>query len=94
MSLTAKQWNQMQTLFAKCDDDDLDKMVDMFKAQRSVIAQTNRSKFVVGQKVHAKRPNGTIVFKNGVIVKINRKNIIVQGSQGQWNCSPNLLIAA
>lgn len=91
MALTTNQMSQIQLLFAHADINDFDKIANMFNTTRRLAENSIKNKFSIGQKVSWSGKRG---FQSGWIIKINRKNIVINaGNAGMWNVSPSLLQA-
>ena len=92
MSLTTKQISEIQVLFAQADMNDFQKIADMFNTTRRAYERNMKSNFKVGQQVRWFGKRGEMA---GSIIKINRKNIVVDAGQyGKWNVTPSLLEVA
>ena len=90
--LTTNEIAKLQVLMAKADIDQFQHIADMFNATRRMKVNSLKNNFKVGQKVTWTGKRG---FQEGVITKINRKNIVVNaGPGGMWNVSPALLTVA
>jgi co-chaperonin GroES (HSP10) len=77
----------------KMNREELNEVIRMVKARREHLATAATTKFKVGDKVvFAARHNQKI---EGLIEKINRKNIVVNAQQnGRWTVAATLLNAA
>jgi pseudouridine-5'-phosphate glycosidase len=77
----------------KMNREELNEVTRMIKARRAQLATIATTQFKVGDKVvFATEHNKKI---EGLIEKINRKNIIVNAQQnGRWNVAATLLNAA
>lgn len=93
MALNTAERAQLNALFSKMSHDDLEDVVSLFKAQRSILSRQEAASFYKGMKVTFQSKYGEKVV--GTVQKVNRKTINVTSTDGMnWLVSPSLLKAA
>jgi deoxyinosine 3'endonuclease (endonuclease V) len=70
------------------DSQDLDRVVNLVKARREMIAQIHKAQFIVGMDVEFEDKSHNTVY--GSVIAINRKNMKIRSTSGTtwtvWPC--------
>ena len=83
---------KIEALLETATDKQMSEIAEMFNEIRSKKTAAKARTFKVGQKV---RWHGKRGYMEGVIEKVNKKNIIVNaGSKGNWRVTASLLEVA
>jgi len=89
MALTKAEVVRLNSLILKADADQLSDAVEVFKMAREKNSLKAKASFRLGMAVEWVGKRGRM---NGVIEKINRKNIVVDaGYNGRWNIPASML---
>jgi uncharacterized protein YkvS len=89
MALTKTEVARLNSLILKADANQLSEAVEVFKMARSKNSMEAKASLRVGMAVEWVGKRGRM---NGVIEKINRKNVVVDaGYNGRWNIPASML---
>ena len=89
--LNKSEMSKIQAFLLEASDEQMNEIVQMFKDARSLKVARKARSFTVGQQVRWFSKRGAV---SGSIIKINRKNIVVDAGQyGKWNVTASLLEA-
>ncbi len=89
MALTKAEVVRLNSLILKADANQLSEAVEVFKMARSKNSMEAKASLQVGMAVEWNGKHGRM---NGVIQKINRKNVVVDaGYNGLWNIPASML---
>ena len=86
------QMQHIEKLFNEASYEQMEEIAKMFNNARSAKSRSAAKSFQVGQ--HVSWMSNRSGPKTGVIKKINKKNILVNTENGQWQVPASLLKAA
>ena len=89
MKMTAKEMETVLTLIGKADFDQIVKVAERVKLQRTFVQNQNRRTLVIGDAVEFVA-RGVLI--SGEVTKINRKTVMVrQAGFGNWKVPAEML---
>jgi uncharacterized protein with PIN domain len=90
MAINDKDVRALRDILDRCDNSEVNLVINLVKARRDAIARMNTATLGRGRRVKFKGRRGAMV--TGTVEKVNRKTVIVKGDDNvTWRVAGSLL---